>query len=295
MIITSFFDEDTSTLTYIVHDPITNDAVIIDPVLDYDPKASTYSTTSVDKVMNHVSANQLKVHYILETHAHADHLSGAQFLKQKLPSATLAIGKNIQLVQKEFKHIFNFKDFNENGIQFDELLDDNACFNAGSLTIKVMFTPGHTPACSSYVINDEAVFTGDVLFMQDYGTGRCDFPGGSASAMYDSVTQRLYTLPDSTKVFVGHDYKPGGREVQYESTIGDQKKHNLHLNASTTKEAFVTLRETRDKTLTAPRLLLQSLQVNIDGGTLPQPETNGMSYLKIPLRKNKRQSNSNNE
>lgn len=280
----SFFDEDTSTLTYVVSDPKTKDAVIIDPVLDYDPAASKVSLESVKDVLHYVTKEDLTIHFILETHAHADHLSGSQYLKEVLPHAVLAIGENIKKVQKNFKTIFNFKDFNENGVQFDRLLKDDETFHAGSLEIKVMFTPGHTPACSSYLINNEAVFTGDVLFMHDYGTGRCDFPGGSSADMYDSVTTRLYTLPDEVKVYVGHDYKPGGREVQYESTIGKQKAENPQLNASTTKEAFIKTRDTRDGTLKAPRLILQSLQVNIDAGHLPKPEDNGTSYLKMPIR-----------
>ena len=291
MKIKHFFDEDTSTLTYIVYDSITKDAVVIDPVLDYDPASSKYKTESVDNVIQFINKNNFNLHYILETHAHADHLSGSQFIKQAFPKSKLAIGKNIQLVQSKFKHIFNFKDFNENGIQFDQLLEDESIFQAGTLSIKAMFTPGHTPACSSYLINNEAVFTGDVLFMHDYGTGRCDFPGGSSEMMYDSVTKRLYTLPDHTKVFVGHDYKPGGREVRYESTIGQQKKHNPQLNGTTTKEAFIKTRDKRDSTLKSPRLLLQSLQVNIDAGNLPSPEDNGVRYLKMPFRKTDKPSN----
>lgn len=209
MKIKSFFDSDTSTLTYLVYDKTSKDAVIIDPVLDYEPTSSKYATTSIDKVIKTVTENDLTVHFILETHAHADHLSGSQFLKQAFPNAVLAIGANIKQVQKTFKHIFNFKEFNENGIQFDRLLEDNDVIKAGPITIKTLYTPGHTAACVSYLINDEAVFTGDVLFMHDYGTGRCDFPGGSAEQMYDSVTKRLYTLPDETRVFVGHDYLPG--------------------------------------------------------------------------------------
>jgi glyoxylase-like metal-dependent hydrolase (beta-lactamase superfamily II) len=189
------------------------------------------------------------------------------------------------LVQKTFKHIFNFKDFNENGIQFDLLLADNSIIQAGTLSIKILFTPGHTPACASYLINDKAVFTGDVLFMHDYGTGRCDFPGGSAESMYDSVTNRLYTLPDKIEVFVGHDYKPGGRDVRYQSTIGQQKKLNPQLNEKTSKSEFIAMRNGRDSGLKSPRLLLQSLQVNIDAGHLPGAEDNGSRYLKIPLRK----------
>ena len=280
-----FFDEDTSTLTYIVHDEKTKDAVVIDPVLNYDPNASSYKTESIDLVDNYVKKNKLNLHFIMETHAHADHLTGAQLLKERYPNAKILIGKNITLVQKQFKHIFNFKDFNENGVQFDQLLDENEEVFAGTLKINVLYTPGHTPACSSYILNDEAVFTGDVLFMHDAGTGRCDFPGGSSEAMYDSIANKLYKLPDHIKVYVGHDYKPGGRAMMFESTIGIQKKENPFLNENTTKEAFVANRDARDKTLKSPKLLLQSLQVNIDAGHLPEPEKNGIGYLKIPLRK----------
>jgi glyoxylase-like metal-dependent hydrolase (beta-lactamase superfamily II) len=281
----SFFDDNTATLTYVVYDNQTKDAVIIDPVLDYDAATSTFSKESIDKVVGFVTKNKLTVHFILETHAHADHLSGSQFLKETFEEANLLIGAKITDVQSAFKHIFNVKDFNENGIQFDKLLNDNEVVCAGSLEIKTLYTPGHTPACVSYVINNTSVFTGDVLFMHDYGTGRCDFPGGSAEEMYESITQRLYTLSDDTKVYVGHDYCPGGRSVQYESTIGVEKKQNPHLNKNTTKEDFVEKRKKRDKTLKSPKLLLQSLQVNIDAGNLPSPENNGTRYLKIPLRK----------
>lgn len=284
MKIQSFFDQDTSTLTYVVYDDATKDAILIDPVLDYDPAASKYSTTSVDKAVDFLVTRNLKLHYILETHAHADHLSGSQFIKEKYPDSKLAIGANIQNVQKTFKHVFNFKQFNENGIQFDLLLKDNEELQAGTLQIKTLNTPGHTPACVSYLINEKAVFTGDVLFMHDYGTGRCDFPGGSAADMYDSVTKRLYTLPDSTDVYVGHDYLPSGREVQYQSTIGQQKALNPQLNGTISKEEFIKNRDSRDSTLKSPRLLLQSLQVNIDAGNLPKPEENGSRYLKIPFR-----------
>lgn len=285
MKIETFFDETTFTLTYVVYDEASKDAIVIDPVLDYDPMSSKYETTSLDKVVDFLTSHKLKLHYIMETHAHADHLSGAQFIKEAFPSAIIAIGANITLVQKTFKHIFNFKEFNENGIQFDRLLTDDSEIQAGTLSIKIMFTPGHTPACSSYLINNQAVFTGDVLFMHDYGTGRCDFPGGSAESMYDSVTKRLYTLPDDIDVFVGHDYKPGGRGVRYQSTIGQQKKLNPHLNAKTSKEEFIAMRNRRDRSLKSPRLLLQSLQVNIDAGKLPVPEDDGTRYLKMPIRK----------
>jgi len=285
MKIETFFHEDTSTLTYIVYDAQSKDAIVIDPVLDYDPASSKYGTTSLDKPVNFLTSHGLKLHYIMETHAHADHLSGSQFIKETFPESKIAIGANIKLVQKTFKHIFNFKDFNENGIQFDLLLADNSIIQAGTLSIKILFTPGHTPACASYLINDKAVFTGDVLFMHDYGTGRCDFPGGSAESMYDSVTNRLYTLPDEIEVYVGHDYKPGGRDVRYQSTIAQQKKLNPQLNEKTSKSEFIAMRNGRDSGLKSPRLLLQSLQVNIDAGKLPGAEDNGSRYLKIPLRK----------
>lgn len=284
MKINAFFDKATFTLTYVVYDPQTKDALVIDPVLDYEPNSSSYSTESIDQVDTFIKNENLNLHYILETHAHADHLTGSQFLKERYPKAKIGIGANITLVQKTFKHIFNFKEFNENGVQFDILLKENEILNAGTLSLKILYTPGHTPACSSYLINNEAVFTGDVLFMHDYGTGRCDFPGGSAEAMYESVTKKLYSLPDNIKVYVGHDYLPGGRDVQFESTIGEQKKYNPQLNGSISKEAFVQARESRDKTLASPRLLLQSLQVNIDAGALPKKEDNGMRYLKIPFR-----------
>ena len=282
--INAFYDDVTATLTYVVYDENTKDAVVIDPVLDYEPHASNYSTESIDKVDEFIKTQGLKLHFILESHAHADHLTGSQFLKERYPEAVLGIGANIKLVQKSFKHVFNFKECNENGVQFDRLFGDNEVFHAGSLTIKVLYTPGHTPACVSYLINDGAVFTGDVLFMHDYGTGRCDFPGGSSEAMFDSVTQRLYTLPDDVKVYVGHDYKPGGRDVQYESTIGEQKRSNPQLDGRISKAEFVANRDSRDATLKAPRLLLQSLQVNIEAGVLPAPEDNGKRYLKMPIK-----------
>lgn len=278
------YDEATNTLTYVVYDEQTKDAIVIDPVLDYDPASSTYSTESVDKVHAFIQQQGLHLHAILETHAHADHLTGAQFLKEKYPHAPLMIGAHIKMVQKTFKHVFNFKEFNENGVQFDRLLEENEVVHFGALRLKTLYTPGHTPACSSYLVNDEAVFTGDVIFMHDYGTGRCDFPGGSSEHMFDSVTQKLFTLPDETKVYVGHDYQPNGREVQYESTIGLQKQLNPQLNATTNREQFIEKRDSRDKTLKAPRLLLQSLQVNIDAGHLPAKESNGKRYLKIPFK-----------
>ena len=283
MNVKSFFDKDTSTLTYVVFDKITKDCLVIDPVLNFDLEESTFSTQSIDQVYKFIKKNNFNLHMILETHAHADHLSGAQFMKDKFPKSKLAIGENIKSVQKTFKHIFNFKNFNENGLQFDLLLKDNSVCSVGSFKIKTLFTPGHTPACVSYLINEKIIFTGDVLLMHDYGTGRCDFPGGSSEQMYNSIKKKLYTLPDNVKVFVGHDYMPNGRKLEYKSTIGIQKKLNPHINSITQKKQFIKNRDSRDKTLKSPRLLLQSLQVNIDAGKLPVKEQNKQRYLKIPI------------
>ncbi len=281
--IKTLFDKATFTLTYIVWDPSTRDAVIIDPVLDYDPGSSKVSEESVAAVVAFVDGNQLKPHFILETHAHADHLSGSQSLKVKYPGAKLAIGARITEVQKVFKDFFDLpSSFKSDGSQFDRLFTDGEKFSAGSLEFEVSYTPGHTPACASYRIAD-AVFTGDALFMPDYGVGRCDFPAGSAEVLFESVTKRLYTLPDTTRVFTGHDYQPNGRALRFESSIGEEKRSNIHINAETTKDGFVKFRTDRDKTLAAPKLLLPSVQVNIDAGHLPAPHANGRSYLSIPI------------
>jgi len=277
------YDPKTYTLTYVVSDPATQDAVIIDPVLDYEPWASKISFESFETLKAYIAEQGLKVRYILETHAHADHLSSSQYLKQAFPEAILAIGEHIRDVQGIFKGVFNFSHLATDGSQFDRLLKDGEVFEAGSLSIQVIHTPGHTPACVSYLIGD-AVFTGDALFMEDYGTGRCDFPGGSAEACYVSVHDKLYSLPDETRVFVGHDYQPNGRELRYETTIGVSKRENIYLTADTPKAEFITKREQRDSTLAAPKLLLPSVQVNIDAGKLPPAEDNGLSYLKIPAR-----------
>ena len=280
-----FFDRATWTLTFVAFDEKTKDAVIIDPVLDYDPGASKVSTESVAEVVAFVKKQDLKVHYILETHAHADHLSGSQVLKKEFPKAKLAIGERIRDVQKLFKGVFGLgENFATDGSQFDQLLKDGQEIVAGALKIKTLFTPGHTPACASYLINDESLFTGDALFMPDYGTGRCDFPAGSAETLYDSVTQRIYSLPDHVKIYVGHDYMPGGRSVEFQSTVGEEKRKNIQLRAETEKAEFVAFRNDRDKTLAAPRLLLPSVQVNIDAGNLPAVSDNGTRYLKIPIR-----------
>lgn len=279
-----FFDKATWTLTYVVYDKQTKDAVILDPVWDYDPASSKMSGQSAEQVLNFVKAEQLRVHYILETHAHADHVSGSQVLKDKLPGSKIGIGAKITEVQKVFKDVFNLDpNFKTDGSQFDFLLEEGQPLIAGTLSIETIYTPGHTPACSSYIIGD-AVFSGDALFMPDYGTGRCDFPAGSADQLYTSVHEKLYTLPDHYRVFVGHDYMPNGRPLAFESTIGEEKSKNIQLKQETTRNQFVEFRTNRDKTLAAPRLLLPSVQVNIDAGKLPEPENNGSRYLKIPVR-----------
>lgn len=279
-----FFDKATWTLTYVAFDESSKDAIIIDPVWDYDPGSSKLSTESADLVLSFVKEKNLKVHYILETHAHADHVSGSQILKQKLSGAKVGIGAHITDVQKVFKEVFNLNpNFATDGSQFDLLLNEKETLKAGSIEIKTIFTPGHTPACSSYLIGD-VLFTGDSLFMPDYGTGRCDFPAGSADELYTSVHEKLYKLPDTTRVFVGHDYMPNGRGVEFESTIGESKIKNIQLKAETPREEFVNFRKNRDKTLAAPRLLLPSVQINIDAGALPTPDDNGTRYLKIPIR-----------
>lgn len=283
MEIKTFYDKRTFTLTYVVFDPGTRDAVVIDPVLDYEPASSKTWTESVDEVIEFVNTEKLRVRYVLETHAHADHLSGAQRIKDACPNVKLAIGARITDVQKVFKKVFDLPDdFPTDGSQFDLLLKDGETLSAGSLSIETMFTPGHTPACATYKIGD-AIFTGDAIFMPDGGTGRCDFPGGSARDLYASITKRIYALPDETRLFVGHDYQPNGRELAYETTVGEQKASNVALNGKTTEADFVSFREKRDATLNAPKLLFQSVQVNVDAGRLPNPNRNEIRYLKIPI------------
>lgn len=277
-----WFDKDTNTFTYCVYDAVTKDAVVIDSVWNFDQASGTLKKTAVELVKDFIEARALTLHYILETHAHADHVTGAQPLKKIFPEAKIGAGKRILDVQKVFKTVLNLGEkFAVDGRQFDALFDDGQDFKAGNLTLKVIATPGHTPACVSYLIGD-AVFVGDALFMPDYGTGRCDFPDGNAEALFNSI-QKLYALPDSTRVFTGHDYMPNGRPTAWESTIGSQKRDNIQLKCETTKEQYVTLRQARDKTLTAPKLLFPSIQINIAAGHLPMPEEQGQSFLKLPI------------
>ncbi|MGE0397633.1 MAG: MBL fold metallo-hydrolase [Kofleriaceae bacterium] len=280
MQIQHFFDSVTFTLTYVVFDPESRDAVIIDPVLDYDVLASRTSTKSLEPVASFVRERELRVHYVLETHAHADHLSGSQWLRQHF-DAQVAIGERIRDVQEVFRAALDLPWIVADGSQFDRLLTDGEVFTAGTLRIEVIATPGHTPACVTYRIGD-ALFTGDALFMHDYGTGRCDFPRGSAETLYDSI-QRLYALPDELRVFPGHDYQPNGRALAWETTIGRSKRENPQLDARTTKADFVAMRTARDRVLAPPRLLYPSVQVNIDAGRLPPAHANGRRYLSIPI------------
>lgn len=282
MEVKAFYDPRTNTLTYVVWDPATRDGVVIDPVLDYDPQASKTWTESVDVVLEFLAANDVRLHYVLETHAHADHLSGSQAIKARYPEAQLAVGERITVVQEVFKGVFDLpEDFPTDGRQFDRLLRDGEVVEAGSLRFEVMFTPGHTPACATYRFGD-VLFTGDALFMPDSGTGRCDFPAGSAEELYDSI-QRVYAFPDETRIFVGHDYQPGGRALRYETTVGEQKANNVQLPASRSRAEFVRFRTQRDATLAAPKLLFQSVQVNVDAGALPKPSENQVRYLRIPI------------
>ena len=276
-----FFDPATHTVTYLVSDPQTGMAAIIDPVLDYDPAAARTSTGSIDAVMAELRSAGLTLAMVLETHAHADHLTAADYLR-RMEGVPIGIGANITRVQSTFATLFGADDVALDGRAFDHLHADGAVFTLGSLTVTVMHTPGHTPACVSYRIGD-AVFTGDTLFMPDYGTARTDFPGGDARALYRSI-QTLLALPPETRLFVGHDYLPAGRtDYRFATTVAEQRAHNVHVGGGVTEETFVAMREARDATLTAPQLILPALQVNIRAGALPPSERDGRRYLKLPL------------
>ncbi|MGB1849066.1 MAG: MBL fold metallo-hydrolase [Litorivicinaceae bacterium] len=277
----AFFDPDTWSLTYIVQDPNSGSCAIVDPVLDYEAASGQTTTESADEVVAKVEAENLTVEWILETHVHADHLSAAPYLQKRL-GGKIGIGAHITEVQNIFGNLFNAEpEFHRNGSQFNQLFADGDTFAIGGLTVTAMHTPGHTPACMTYHIGD-SLFVGDTLFMPDFGTARCDFPGGNARALYQSI-QRLFTLPPETRIFMCHDYMPNGREMRYESTVGEQKKFNIHLHDGISEDEFVTMRSAKDKTLGMPALMLPSVQVNMRAGELPPPEDNGIRYLKIPL------------
>lgn len=280
--IQAFFDEATNTVTYLVSDPVTRQAAVIDPVLDYDHRSGKVSTVSADQVLTAVAVQALEVTWILETHAHADHLSAAPYLKAHT-GARVAIGEHIRDVQAIFRPVFNLDDVSGDGGEFDRLLRDGETFTIGDLKVDVLHTPGHTPACVSYHIGD-AVFVGDTLFMPDYGTARADFPGGSAHTLYQSI-QKLLALPPATRLFMCHDYKAPGRDIYaWESTVAEERARNVHVHDGVDADAFVAMRERRDATLAAPTLLLPSIQVNIRAGRLPKAESNSVRYLKIPMR-----------
>ncbi|MFN3465265.1 MAG: MBL fold metallo-hydrolase [Terricaulis sp.] len=277
----AFFHEPTFTVSYLVWDSATKHGAIIDSALDFDQKSGRTGTDSAQAILDAAKAEGVSVKWLLETHAHADHLSAAPFLKQAT-GAPIVIGEHIRTVQQVFKRVFNLGYVTADGRPFDKLVSDGEKLKLGALDIEVMHTPGHTPACVTYRIGD-AVFVGDTLFMPDYGTARADFPGGDARTLYRSI-QKLLALPDETRVFLCHDYKaPGRDEYKWETTIGEERAKNIHLANGVTEDAFVAMREARDKTLAMPVLILPSIQVNIQAGELPPPEDNGVRYLKLPI------------
>ncbi|WP_435104236.1 MBL fold metallo-hydrolase [Arhodomonas sp. AD133] len=278
----AFFDPATFTVSYVVSDPHTRQCAIVDSVLDYDPNAGRTSTASADAIIEYVRANDLAVHWVLETHVHADHLSAAPYLVEHL-GGQLGIGEHIATVQNTFGKLFNAgTEFARDGSQFHRLFHDGDTFEVGSIPARVLHTPGHTPACCTYVIGD-AAFVGDTLFMPDFGTARADFPGGDARTLYRSI-QRVLSLPPQTRLFMCHDYKaPGRDEYRWETTVAEERAHNVHVHDGVDEDAFVAMRTKRDAGLAMPRLLLPSVQVNMRAGDLPPPEDNGTRYLKIPL------------
>ena len=277
----AFFDPKTGTVTYVVSDPATLRAAVIDPVLDYDFKSGHTSSTSADQVLAYLSEHAFQVDWILETHAHADHLSGARYLQQRV-GGRIAIGENIRTVQATFKKLFNLeRSFLPDGSQFDHLLMDGETFRIGEVEATAMLVPGHTPADMAYLI-DGAVFVGDTLFMPDVGSARADFPGGDAHQLYRSM-HRLLALPPETTMYVCHDYPPAARQPRWQTTVAEQRAHNIHVRDGISENAFVTMRQARDATLEVPTLILPSIQVNVRAGELPPADENGVSYLRIPL------------
>lgn len=280
--IKAFFDEPTNTVSYLVSDPETRQAAVIDPVLDYDHRSGKADVRSADAILKHAADTGVTIAWVLETHAHADHLSGAPYIKAKT-GAKVAIGEHIRDVQRIFRPVFNATDVSGDGSEFDRLLTDGEKLMIGNLEVEAIYTPGHTPACLSYKIGD-AVFVGDTLFMPDYGTARADFPGGDARTLYRSI-QRLLALPPETRLFMCHDYKAPGRDAYaWETTVGEERFRNVHVGKGVSEDDFVAMREKRDATLAAPVLLLPSIQVNIRAGKFPPAESNGVRYLKVPIK-----------
>jgi glyoxylase-like metal-dependent hydrolase (beta-lactamase superfamily II) len=279
--VTGFFDPATFTVSYVVACPQTRQAAIIDSVLDFDPKAGRTSTPSADALIAHVRQRGLTVAWLLETHAHADHLTAAPYLKERL-GGRIAIGAQIRTVQATFKKVFNLEcTFPADGSQFDHLFEDGETFAIGALQARALHTPGHTPACLTYLIGD-AAFVGDTLFMPDYGTARADFPGGDAATLYRSI-RKVLSLPPETRLFMCHDYLPDGRPAKWETTVAEERARNIHVHDGVGEAEFVKMRTARDRTLNMPVLILPSVQVNIRAGHLPPPEDNGVSYLKLPI------------
>ena len=285
MDVQEFYDAATNTLTYLVFDSETKDGVVIDPVLNFDQATGRVSHSSLQEILTFVEAHKIKLHWTLDTHVHADHLSAGNAIKKRIPSLKYGMSRQLKVVQDTFVPIFGASFEDVARIQaFDVFLEAGETYHAGSIKFRAMATPGHTPACTCFVFGeDEIVFTGDVLFMPDSGTGRCDFPGGSSEELFHSVSEVLYSLPGNCKVYVGHDYQPGGRDLAYQSTIAEQKAKNIHIKSDTQKTDFIEFRENRDKQLSAPKLLLPSLQVNITGGVFLFQEQ-GQYYLKTPLK-----------
>lgn len=279
----AFFDEDSNTISYVVKDPHSTSCAIIDSVMDIDYAAGRLTYDHADAIIAYIEEQHLTVEWLIETHAHADHLSAAPYIQEKV-GGLLGIGKGITVVQDVFGKVFNEgTEFQRDGSQFDRLFDDGDTYDVGGMKAFVMHTPGHTPACTTHVIGD-AAFVGDTLFMPDGGSARADFPGGDAGILYDSI-QKVLALPDEMRLFMCHDYGPNGREIRWETTVGDEKAHNIHVGSGTAREEFVAMREARDATLNMPRLIIPSLQVNIRAGNLPPPDEDGKTFLKVPVNK----------
>jgi len=279
--VTAFFDEATNTVTYVVVDPGSKQCAIIDPVLDYDFASGRTATVTADRLISYIEDNELQLEWILETHVHADHLTAAPYIKEKL-GGQICIGSHIKSVQEVFVKLFNIADVAADGSQFDRLITDGDELSLGSMHIQVMHTPGHTPACKTFVVGD-AAFVGDTLFMPDFGTARCDFPGGDAAVLYQSI-QKIFALPGDTRLFMCHDYKAKGRdEFAWETSVAEQREKNVHIHDGISEAEFVAFRIGRDKELGVPKLIIPSIQINIRGGYFPAAEGNGTSYLKVPL------------
>jgi glyoxylase-like metal-dependent hydrolase (beta-lactamase superfamily II) len=280
--VAGFFDLPTNTISYIVTDPETKRCAVIDSLLDFDQASGRTKTTSADKLVAYIQQNDLTCEWIIDTHVHADHLTAAPYIREQLGGRT-AIGDKISIVQQVFGEVFNEgQSFHTDGSQFDHLFKPGESYRVGNIEARALPTPGHTPACMTHLIGD-AMFVGDTLFMPDYGTARCDFPGGDAGTLYDSI-QMLFDFPDDTRMLLCHDYKaPGRNEYVWETTIGEQKRSNIHVKDGTSRNAFIKMRNERDATLAMPKLILPSVQVNMRAGDMPPPEDNGMSYMKIPI------------